>query len=381
MQPTSAPGMFRSAASAEKWETSARERPLDDWTPAEVGAALLHHLTAPAEPEACRFRHEPEPVEDGWETYIYRFQLEPSPLLAADFHGPLILRVFSSRHGIARARREFAVLCRLHELDFPVGRPVYFAETCAPFGGPFMLIEQVPGPTLYHHLLARPWLIVPIPIWMAELQYRLHELPTDRFPPPETPLLARSLAEMSRLIVQYHQPDLEAGWQWLDTHRPAEPDNPSILHLDFHPRNIICGPGRALTVVDWLTADWGDRHADVATTLLILETGPVTETSYLEALAAPLGRWCFRRWYRKAYERRQALDPARLRYYLAWAALRRLVHYARCFGAGPEITGAKPSLRKHLTRAHVQTLEDLFAREAGVAVRLRAPLLDDEPEA
>ena len=42
------------------------------------------------------------------------------------------------------------------------------------------------------------------------------------------------------------------------------------MHLDFHPLNVIMGPGR-LGVLDWGEADVADVHADVAATLTITD--------------------------------------------------------------------------------------------------------------
>ena len=47
-----------------------------------------------------------------------------------------------------------------------------------------------------------------------------------------------------------------------------------ILHLDFHPLNILCRGGQATVILDWANATVGDPHADVARTLSIFRLIP-----------------------------------------------------------------------------------------------------------
>ncbi len=71
--------------------------------------------------------------------------------------------------------------------------------------------------------------------------------------------------------------DLDAGWA--RPHSPAEDhalracpdDGPStLLHLDFHPLNILIDQGALTAVLDWVNAGIGDARRDVARTISIL---------------------------------------------------------------------------------------------------------------
>jgi aminoglycoside phosphotransferase (APT) family kinase protein len=45
-----------------------------------------------------------------------------------------------------------------------------------------------------------------------------------------------------------------------------------VCHGDFHPGNVLAAPGgSALHVIDWTRAGVGDRHGDIAWTLLGFE--------------------------------------------------------------------------------------------------------------
>jgi aminoglycoside phosphotransferase (APT) family kinase protein len=71
--------------------------------------------------------------------------------------------------------------------------------------------------------------------------------------------------------------------------------------------------GDRLTIIDWTDAGLGDRHGDVARTLLLFDLAAVGADKRSErALLRVLAPWLRRR-YRRAYERHLPLDPARLR--------------------------------------------------------------------
>ena len=158
--------------------------------------------------------------------------------------------------------------------------------------------------------------------------------------------------------------------QWLCDRRPAPPESASILHLDFHPLNLVCGPRPALVALDWTEADVGDVHADVATALMLMACCPVGQATRWERLAVPVGRWLLSRRYLRAYRRLATLDEGKLCYYRALAALRRLCRYGRWLRIGPEVTGSKPSSVQHLTPQHIRALQKYFHKWTGVAIDL-----------
>src|SRR5262249_61698497 len=97
---------------------------------------------------------------------------------------------------------------------------------------------------------------------------RLQPLPAEGFAPPPGPFLDRRLAELELMIQQHGLEGLSVGLDWLCDNRPAASDSPSILHLDFHPVNIVVPRDRSPAVLDWSFVDVGDPHADAASTVL-----------------------------------------------------------------------------------------------------------------
>lgn len=97
-----------------------------------------------------------------------------------------------------------------------------------------LVLERIPGPTMFADLRRRPWGLPASARCLAELHLRLHEIEA-----PET--------------------------------LPAAGDGDRVLHLDLHPDNVILSPNGPV-VVDWTNARRGDPALDVALTWVICAT-------------------------------------------------------------------------------------------------------------
>jgi aminoglycoside phosphotransferase (APT) family kinase protein len=337
---------------------------------AKIGTCLLHYLSQWLGVRNLQFDQEPSPVPDGWVTHVYHFQLQRQAGLREEFRGPLTLRLFAGQEGLPAGRHEWAVQSFLRRQGYPVPAPLIWEESSNALGGPFLLMEQIPGPTLLARLLSRPWSVFRVARQMAGAQARLYRLPTEGFPPLQGSLLQRGLAVIQDAIVHHGLHVLTPGLVWLRAHRPPPPRTPSLVHLDFHPLNLIYRPHLPPAVLDWDTADVGDLHADVATTLMFLRCGPnVGNTRWRRSLIAG-GRRILERSYLRACRRRLALDDTRLTYYRALAVLRRLAYCGRCAIAGPEAVGAKPSFLRHMPGDHFQVLCREFWHTTGIWIQL-----------
>ena len=126
-----------------------------------------------------------------------------------------------------------------------------------------------------------------------------------------SPVPPQPVQELRDLIEEYDQDDLRPGLDWLEEHQPAPATESSILHLDFHPINLIRGKG-LLTPIDWTEADVGDPHADVGTTLVLTECTPAKNVSRLAQLRVAAGRPFFVRRYLRAYREHFAIDRKKL---------------------------------------------------------------------
>jgi aminoglycoside phosphotransferase (APT) family kinase protein len=335
-----------------------------------VADGLLEYLRARFRLDRATYAEPPKQSPNGWETYIYHFRLAKQDGLPARFTAPLVLRLYASRYGLTRLRHEFAVQQHMASLNYPCARPLLLEEDSVFFGGPFMLMEHVDGCTLVDLLLARPWKIYRGPARMADLHIWLHRLPVIGFPAPSESLLPRSFREMDQLLDEHDLSGLRPGLEWLVRHRPPDPERPVPLHLDFHPLNLMFDGNRCTGVLDWCEADVGDRHADVATTMLLFKSVSLDWQGLWQNVAHWPGRFLLLQGYLEAYHQRLPLERTLLRYYYAWAALRRLCKYGRWLRASPISTGSKPSLLEHLSAAGIDRLSHCFRRWSGVNVTL-----------
>jgi aminoglycoside phosphotransferase (APT) family kinase protein len=332
---------------------------------------LLGHLRPRLQAGVLRYIEEPRPIPHNWEAYIFRFQLAAEGVQPPAFADPLVLRLYATAQGGPRAQREFAAQRHLRPLGYGVANPLLLEPTCAPLGGPFLIMEMIPGGTLLERLRRHPYFILSIAASLARLHLRLHALPPECFPAPSGRFLDRRLDELRALTGAHQLDGLAPGVAWLYSHRPSEPSAASILHLDFHPANVMVPPGGPPVVLDWNEADVGDRHADVATTLMLMQTVPVETTAWHEPLLEPFARWFLVHRYLRLYQRQCPLDAGKLRYYLAWAILRRLGIYGMWLRSGPGSNGCKPCSLHRVRPAHVADLAERFRHCTGVAVHLR----------
>ena len=342
----------------------------DPASAAAVARALPAYLAPRLGAGELHFAEGPDEIVHGWETYVYRFRLRAEGPLPGPFDRPLVLRIYGSAQGVPRARREFAVQRALHLAGQPVAEPLVVEDGCGLFGSPFLIMEYLPGETLLDYLRHHKTHVLGVGVRLAEQHARLHRLPASDFPAPAGPFLERRLAEVGAFVRNYGLEGLAAGLDWLRTHRPGEPERPALLHLDFHPVNLMVAPGRPPAVLDWSEADVGDRHADVAATVLLIDSAPVENARLLDRLLDPPARWVLIRSYLAVYHRRLGLDRRTLRYYLAWAALRRLGMCGMWLRAGPQSNGCKPSSIRHLRTGHVEALQDCFRHCTGVEARV-----------
>ncbi|MGH2460953.1 MAG: phosphotransferase family protein [Chloroflexota bacterium] len=91
-----------------------------------------------------------------------------------------------------------------------------------------------------------------------------------------------------------------------------------LLHLDFHPLNVLFDAGRVTGIIDWANARVGDPRADLARTYTILRVLPLPDDA--QSILTPRVRAGLARAWRDGY--RQAAGPVGdLELFLAWAGV------------------------------------------------------------
>jgi aminoglycoside phosphotransferase (APT) family kinase protein len=353
------------------WQAEYAAPRFDPSSAPAVASGIHLYLAEYLQTQALAYEQEPAEFADGWEAYSYHFQFQTAPGLPRAFAGPLVARIYAKPTGLPRASHEFAVQRHLYALGYPVARASLLEEDCSWFGGPFYVMERVPGPTLLRDMLERPWRLWPGPVEMARAHVALHQLPPDRFPSPAGPFLARQFQDMIEVIRSCGLDGLRPGFRWLFAHRPQGRRPVSIVHLDFHPMNmLVTQEGTPPAVLDWSDAELGDPLADVGTAAMLISCFTPKVSSAWHRLLVAVGRATLLRRYLRTYRRLLGIDDSILAYYRAWAAFRRLCRYGRWLAAGPEVTGGKPSALGYLTDQHIAPFCHYFTKWTGVPVRL-----------
>jgi hypothetical protein len=285
----------------------------------DLASALLDFLEVRLGVDGLEYRERPEPIVHGWETHVYRFQLQTKEELSGPLTGPLVIPGYCSDQALDRIQREYDIQTYLAGCGYPVARPVLIEKDGDLFGEPFLVMEWAPGQTLldilYRHIFSIWW----APGRMAELHAHLHAFVPPEWTRPGGSLLDRSLACLRAALQEYELDSLAPGLDWLEERQPPAPEEETLLHLDFHPVNLIFDHKCCQAVLDWSEWDMGDRHADIATTLLLIKSAPLSFPWLWHRATTAVGKHLLAHWYFKEYRRHFPVDDGKLPYNLAWA--------------------------------------------------------------
>ena len=172
-----------------------------------------------------------------------------------------------------------------------------------PYGLPACIVAWCSGTTLLSALSAAPGDAWSLGEQFGRAQARIHAAPV-----PNT-------------LHQYLNRDWVAwgtgGSGSLDqTLRALPPFREGILHLDYHPLNVLVDAGELTGIIDWANAIIGDVRADFARTYSILRWLPFP----MDGEQARVVRRCFRLGWAAGY-REEAGSLPNLAPFIAWAAM------------------------------------------------------------
>jgi aminoglycoside phosphotransferase (APT) family kinase protein len=230
-----------------------------------------------------------ERVYGGWDTVIWRVER------AGDTYA---LRVFRAEQA-ETCRREVVAMRAAAASGLPV--PEVHAEGKWR-DRPALLLSWCPGRSLRDEAFARPWRAWTLGREFGRTLARLHTVPL-----PE-PLIAES-EEWITLAGPDEEP-LQARLRAL-ARGPA-----ALLHLDYHPLNVMTDGTRVTAILDWANTRAGDPRADLARTLAILRFSPAGAKSkrLLAVLLSRAAEWGCSSGYRQAAGR-----PEEMAAFHAWS--------------------------------------------------------------
>lgn len=167
---------------------------------------------------------------------------------------------------------------------------------------PALLLAWLPGKPVAEELRAHPWRAWRLGLLFGQMQAAIHTLTA-----PE-------------ILCQH--PEAWITWSGLDEtplqeylHR-AKQQSHTLLHLDYHPLNVLTDGDKITAVLDWRNALSGDPRADVARTASILRFVRLGRLSILESLVLRIFETG---WYRGYKQKSEALENMDLFY--AWASV------------------------------------------------------------
>lgn len=165
---------------------------------------------------------------------------------------------------------------------------------------PALLLSWLPGRPVFEELRARPWRARRLGTLFGRMHAAIHELPA-----PDV------LRQQSEAWIRWSGSGEQALQKRL---RSTNYQADALLHLDYHPLNVLTDGKRITAVLDWRNALAGDPRADAARTVFILRLAGFGRLRLLEVVV----RRAFESGWRAGYaQKRRSLGDLSLFY--AWA--------------------------------------------------------------
>jgi aminoglycoside phosphotransferase (APT) family kinase protein len=320
-----------------------------------------------------------------------------------------VLRVYQGATADDKAAREGRTMFRVAAAGYPVPRPYLLERDTVALGSPFLIMDRVAGgPLFVTKSLPQAFTTFSLGfIAFVRAQVRLHRLavgdddggikdgpgasapapstasedakqaqsPNARntsSPPGTAPLLDRLLDVVADRIACGPLPGLSDALAILRDRAARYRIAPSVnVHMDYHPQNVLVRGMRVTGVVDWVSADRGDRHLDAATTSAILATSAMDHPRWMRDNPAGNSlRRLFAMLYFPAYHALAPMQLDRFRYCQAVAALYRLSTLGMMRTRGPESVGYRPAAIANVTPDVLRLLSRYATRKSGTPVNI-----------
>ena len=328
-------------------------------------------------------------LASGWETTVFEFATASNssrlPLLPS--RTPLVLRFYQGTFADAKGARENFTIAKLSGAGFSVPKPYGYEPDREVLGAPFLIMERVAGGPLFA-TRSFPSAFKTFSLGFfafVRAQVRLHQMELrnsglDRIPracAPEgidanAPLLDRMLKIIEQRVEQGPLPGLKEAHARLAARAAEFRGAPlSLVHMDYHPQNVVVEGFRVTGVIDWVNTDIGDRHLDAAMTAAILSSSAMEHPRWMrDNVAGNSLRALFASLYIPLYHAMAPLDFERFRYCQAVGSLLRLSMLGMMRARGAEVVGFRPEAIGEVTPAVVRLLSRYAARKSGATVGL-----------
>jgi aminoglycoside phosphotransferase (APT) family kinase protein len=196
-------------------------------------------------------------------------------------------------------------------------------------GHPVMVIEWIAGGTMLMALRRRPWRAAELGRRSGDLMIRLHNAlaPAGLAPARSWPVPSAFPAPLRERLAA---PDVRAD---------------CLVHLDFHPANLVVSGDEVDVLIDWTNARAGDPRFDVARTTLIAAMLP--GLSGVERVLARQAIEPYVRAWRASYLAATGPLPG-MPVFLAWAGYGMLAEWGPKPGDSRAVTGDVEGWKRQL---------------------------------
>jgi aminoglycoside phosphotransferase (APT) family kinase protein len=251
----------------------------------------------------------------GWETELYTFKLNYTSE-GTSFQDERVIRIFSGHNASKKAAKEYSIMKRLKNAQYPVPE-VYNLETSGTvLGKPFLIMERIKGEMVIDKITGGKMDYQTGLNMIIELFVNLHNIDFSNVFPENK--IKNTHEYIEEHITWYKNRIKEKGlhWiqpiiEWIDERKNnVTPVKLSILHRDFHWMNILMWEDGTISVIDWGASTVGDFRDDLAWTMLLYGTfGELNEMRTIQ----------------EAYEKTSGKKIKDIDFFLVLAALRRVV--------------------------------------------------------
>ena len=220
-----------------------------------------------------------KPINNGWETQIISFQLqyqssnEVYPVIE-----DLILRIYQEISDDTKAITESNIMLFLNSVGYRVPRVLFRDLNKSIFDRPLIVMKKINGCTLGEILFSLNSDKEKILTRFCQLLLDLHKIDWHTY---IENTLSKNFQDayyftdtilnyLKTTIKQYNLKELFPYYQWIEQLRNKVPCTEySLIHLDYHPYNIIVDKNDQYFVIDWSNGRIGDYRADLAWTLIL----------------------------------------------------------------------------------------------------------------
>jgi aminoglycoside phosphotransferase (APT) family kinase protein len=303
-------------------------------------------------------------ISDGWENEVYSFIIEYGQHTDRK-HEDLILRIYPGDGAPKKAAKESNGMKELHEFGFPVPEVFILELDDSPFGKPFVIMEKIHGRSMGAVIDESPnEKKLELATLFCRMFVDLHALDWRPFAPdpslyetgdPYT-FIKHGLSEAQEHIDRFQRNEFAPILAWLEERYLDVPcERLSVIHLDYHPYNILLRDDGKAFVIDWTNIDVADFRVDLAWTVLLMSTyrSPEARQIILDE-----------------YERIAGHRIEQIEYFEVAASFRRLFSISVSLSDGADKLGMRPEAVTQMKQnvGHIENVYSVLYDRTGITI-------------